>query len=218
MGAAIVSNSAASALSLVATDRNRAKEAAALFRATALELSPDTLDSDQDNESDLLGIVIDAGLAHDTLSLTVLADGSVALQSFDVSVCADQIHDTNLRGKCADLLQYAMGFLAISAPSTDLGKPSQGEVCFYLLTNRGPRIAQSSIEALSRIDEPLGVLYFAAQRVVSVLEQMFAALENVAQGDSRLDDTGWRKICSVHEIDGDSQCSSVGNAAPRWRT
>lgn len=207
MGRAIVGNEAAAGPKLGTTNAARVKEAAAYLRVKALTLAPRALGIEAGDDDDVVGLVIDAATSQRITSLTVLLDDSIGLHCSSGVAFAGRVKE-EVRWKCADMLQYAQRFAPLAAPASDLGMPRGELVRFYFLTHGGPRVIEISIVDLARIDERLGVLYFAAQRVIAAVTRSCASqTEGEALGLDRA------------AIDaGDSQCSSVGNAAPLWRT
>jgi hypothetical protein len=236
MGRAIISGFAGRGFDSADFHPKRVKEAAAFLRAQALTLSPEELGFDSETNPavsgsavcgptlhgpTLYGVVIDMASTRRVLSLTVLSDGSVSLCGSGGFACAGVAHDPDTRWKCADLLQYAERFVPLAAPTQDLGIPQFGDARFYFLTQDGPRIIETRMEDLSRIDERLGVLYFAAKRVITAVEHMSDtqqhafALDASANGSDPLADDFDADVFDIEEED--PQCWSAGNAAYRWR-
>lgn len=229
MGRAINSGFAASGWASVYSDPKRIKEAAALLRAQALAFAPEEIGINGSTvDLEVLGVVMDAATVHGVVSLTVLADGAVSFRSNDGAACVGYVDELDVRWKCSDLLQYAQRFLASAVPTQDLGKPRTGDVHFYFLTQRGAHGVQTSLEELARIDERLGVLYFAAERVIAAVEQLCvpradataseSSFEGIVEFDS--DELAVERLeTGVLDIEeDDAQCLSAGNAAPPWRT
>lgn len=221
MGRAIASGLAASGWVSITAGSQQARETAALIRAQVLALTPRQLGLDDSRSTcDLLGVVVDAAYAHGVVSMVVLRDGIVSLSGTDDVACVFRLTESDLRWKCADMLQYAERFLPSAVPATDSGRPAPGDVNFYFVSADGVRAIRSTLEALNRIDERLGVLYFAAQRVMAAVRRMAArpkADEQPRVTSTALESTPVQTAALDVEQE-NSQCLSVGNAEHRSPT
>jgi hypothetical protein len=200
-----------------------AKQIAAALRARVLQLTAKEMGLNDPAECQaVFGAVIETAHPDAVASLVALDDGSVSLYVSDGNGCVGCGSQSEVRSAAADFLQIADKALALTSPSADLGLPPEGYVRCYLLTNTGLRSVQAPLEEIGKIDERLGVLYFAAQRVISAIERVGAG-QSLAQ-EIRLalnainaNPSGVADAASAASL-GDEQCLSVGNVVRRLRT
>lgn len=208
---------------------------AAALRQRVLRLTPEDLGINRMADCPRIwGVVIETAHPDAVASLVVLVDGSVSLYVSDGNGCIGCGSNREIRDAAADLLQLAARTLSLATPSSDLELPAEGYIRCYLLTQMGLYAMQTKLEDINRIDADIGVLYFAAQRIVTAIERVGAgqslaqemkmaitalehgekSAENIQTGSFKLNDESSGSSSSQGAV----QCLSVGNVVRRLRT
>jgi hypothetical protein len=204
------------------TTKTKASDIAVALRARVLQLKPQDIGLHDPAECPVVwGIVIDTAYPDTVASLVALDDGSVSLYVSDGNGCVGCGSQQEVRWAAADLLQLAERALPLTAPTADLSMPRAGQVRCYLLTPNGLHLVEAPYDDIAKIDERLGVLYFAGQRVIAAIERVGAG-QSLAQ-EIRLALNAMNPNPGVedqprHCAQGDEQCLSVGNVVRRLRT
>jgi hypothetical protein len=208
---------------VVAKTTTNPKEIAAALRERVLRLTPEDIGLKEPSERPAVwGIVIETAHPDAVASLVALADGSVSLYVSDGNGCVGCGGQREVRWAGADLLQIAEKSRLLAAATSDIALPPEGYVRFYLLTRDGLSSVQTRLEDINKIDERLGVLYFAGQRVLAAIERVGAG-QSLAQEirvalNALTGNSSGVKDESVHYDTGDGPCLSVGNVVRRLRT
>jgi len=192
------------------------QQIASALRTRALALSPADIgltDANREHSRDrpVYGVVVETAHPGAVASLVALADGSVSFYVSDGAGCIGCGQHREVRLSAADLLQAAEQALPVTAPTADVGLPAEGHVRIYLLTRDGLRSADTRLETMHDADMRLGVVYFAAQRVIR-------AFERVGAGQSLAQELEAALGGNTHNRSGEEPCLSVGNAVRRLRT
>jgi hypothetical protein len=167
------------------------------------------------------GVVLETAYPNAVASLVVLDDGSVSLYVSDGNGCVGCGNQHEVRWAAADLLQIAESSLPLTQPTDDLSLPPEGQVRCYLLTRTGLHAVQAALVGIGSVDERLGTLYFAGQRVIAAIESVGAG-QSLAQ-EIRLALNALQPNFGVENqprngAEGEEQCLSVGNVVRRLRT
>jgi hypothetical protein len=214
---------------VIATTTTNAKAASAsniavALRARVLNLSRSDIEIPSSQQG-VWGVVVETAHPDTVASLVALIDGSVSLYVSDGNGCVGCGTQREVRAAGAELLKLANNVLELTEATTTTSLPPAGFVRFYLLIGDELRSAQTRLEEINH-SEPLGVLFFAGQRVLAAIERAGAgqslaheirlalnALHQKTQGDepSEVRDT-------THADYGDEQCLSVGNVVRLLRT
>jgi hypothetical protein len=204
------------------TTRTSAAEIAAALRERVLQLTPQDIGLHDPAECPVVwGIVLETAYPNAVASLIVLDDGSVSLYVSDGNGCIGCGSQHEVRWAAADLLQIAENSLPLTQPTDDLSLPPEGQVRCYLLTRTGLHAVQAALVDIGSVDERLGILYFAGQRVITAVESAGAgqslaqeirlALNTLQPGSDGVDQPR-------AGAEGEEQCLSVGNVVRRLRT
>jgi hypothetical protein len=201
------------------TTRISASEIAAALRERVLQLTPQDNGFHYPAECPVWGVVIENAHPGAVATLVALDDGSVSLYVSDGNGCVGCGSQREVRWAGADLLQIAEKSLPLTAPTDDLHLPPEGHVRCYLLTRNGLHFIQAPLADIGKLDERLGALYFAGQRVIAAIERVGAGQSLAQEIRVAINAMNPNLGDPLRECtQGEQQCLSVGNVVRRLRT
>jgi hypothetical protein len=183
-----------------------------LFAIKSTDLK--TVVASEDTQQRLYGVVIETAFPDVVASLVALLDGSVSLYVSDGSGCIGCGAHRDVQRVAADLLQVAERVLPETIAATEHALPTTNHVRLFLLTDAGWRMTQTTLDLAQRSDTPVGLIYFAGQRLVQTVERVGSGHSLQTEIESALGNSKALRAITT----GNEPCLSVGNAVRRLRT
>lgn len=149
-------------------------ELTALLRTGLLALKPEDIGFSTHQCPAVWGMMIECGLPNLVVSLAALLDGSVSVYVSDGgSLIACGLHPT-IRLAAHRLLCSAISEAHVHPIVKSYPLPEDGQVCFYLLTTTGVRLAQVERSRLEEGEVELAELYHEGYNILAMIDALGA--------------------------------------------